>query len=329
MVYLADIAKEAGVSISTVSRVMNNHPAISDETKARVVAAAQKLGYRRNVSNPVTKSTANCVGVLIPDILTDYYTRLVYFLEERFRKKDYSIVTMSTDYSQEQAVRAVQQMAGFGVRCLVIMLGDSEEISDQLTTAVRASGIPVMFITTNYIPTMDFDCLYLDERRGKVMAVEHLLHRGYKKIAFIGDCNTENSREIFAKTLKIFKAEINPEFVRVGEERLERGGYLRMKEILALKELPDAVYCSYDQMAVGAIHAIREAGLRVPADIAVMGLDDIAVSEYINGGLTTIAAPYDDMAAITVRILMHRVEMPYSQPQQIAIKPSVEVRSTT
>ena len=238
-------------------------------------------------------------------------------------------MTMSTDYSQEQAVRAVQQMAGFGVRCLVIMLGDSEEISDQLTTAVRASGIPVMFITTNYIPTMDFDCLYLDERRGKVMAVEHLLHRGYKKIAFIGDCNTENSREIFAKTLKIFKAEINPEFVRVGEERLERGGYLRMKEILALKELPDAVYCSYDQMAVGAIHAIREAGLRVPADIAVMGLDDIAVSEYINGGLTTIAAPYDDMAAITVRILMHRVEMPYSQPQQIAIKPSVEVRSTT
>ncbi|MBQ8506539.1 MAG: LacI family DNA-binding transcriptional regulator [Clostridia bacterium] len=329
MVYLADIAKEAGVSVATVSRVMNNHPAISDETKARVVAAAQKLGYRRSVAKPVAKSPTNSVGVLIPDILTDYYTRIVYFLGERFAKKNYSIVTMCTNYDQEQAVRAVQQMAGFGVRCMVIMLGDSEEISDQLTTAVRASGIPVMFITPNYIPTMDFDCLYLDERRGNAMAVEHLLHRGYQKIAFIGDRNTVNSREIFAKTLKIFKAEVNPEFVRVGPERLERGGYLRMKEILALKELPDAVYCSYDQMAVGAIHAIREAGLRVPGDIAVMGLDDIAVSEYINGGLTTIAAPYDDMASIAVRILMHRVEMPYSQPQQIAIKPSMAVRSTT
>ena len=181
MVYLADIAKEAGVSISTVSRVMNNHPAISDETKARVVAAAQKLGYRRNVSNPVTKSTANCVGVLIPDILTDYYTRLVYFLEERFRKKDYSIVTMSTDYSQEQAVRAVQQMAGFGVRCLVIMLGDSEEISDQLTTAVRASGIPVMFITTNYIPTMDFEAV--EEFRREV-ALQIRSNSKNKKTAF-------------------------------------------------------------------------------------------------------------------------------------------------
>jgi DNA-binding LacI/PurR family transcriptional regulator len=329
MVYLSDIAREAGVSVATVSRVMNNHPAISDETKARVAEVAERLGYQRRAIQVSAKAPSNAAGIVIPDILTDYYTRLVFSLAERFRQKSFSVATMSSNFDQSEAARAVQQMAGFGVRCLLIVLGDSEEASDQLMAAVRAIGIPVMFITPNYIPTMDFDCLYVDEGRGNAMAVEHLLHRGYRRIAFIGDMNTVNSRGIFLKTMKGLKAEINPEFVRVGKERLERGGYLRMKEILAMKQLPDAVYASYDQMAVGATHAIHEAGLRIPGDIAVIGMDDIAIAEYIDGGLTTVAAPYDDMASIAVRILMHRVEMPYSQPQQIAIKPRLTIRATT
>ena len=329
MVYLSDIAREAGVSVATVSRVMNNHPAISDDTKRRVAEVARRLGYQRRTVHMSAKAPANAAGIVIPDRLTDYYTRMVYALAERFRQKNFSVATMSSDFNQSEAARAVQQMVGFGVRCLLIVLGDSEEASDQLMSAVRASGIPVMFVTPNYIPTMDFDCLYVDEGRGNAMAVEHLLHRGYRRIAFIGDMNTVNSRGMFIKTMKGHRAEVNPEYVRLGKERLERGGYLRMKEILSLKELPDAVYASYDQMAVGAIHAIHEAGLRIPGDIAVMGLDDILVAEYVDGGMTTVAAPYDDMASIAVRILMHRVEAPYSQPQQIAIKPRLTIRATT
>ncbi len=102
-----------------------------------------------------------------------------------------------------------------------------------------------------------------------------------------------------------------------------------MREILSLEELPDAVYVSYDQMAVGAVCAIEEAGLRIPADIAILGMDDTAAAAYIGGGLTTITAPYDDMASITVRLLMHRLVAPYSQPQQIAIKPRLTIRATT
>ena len=308
---------------------MNDHPAISDATKAKVEAAAKKLGYHRRKKCSEPKYPTNTVGIIIPDILTHYYTHMVCALTDQFRRKNYSVVTMCSDYLQNEAVHAVKLLSGMGVRCLLIFQGDSEATSKQLVTAVHTSGIPTMFITPNYISTMDYDCLYLDERRGNAMALEHLRHRGYHKLAYIGDINTVKSRDMFLKTMKTFKMEINQNFVRIGPERLERGGYLRMKEILEMPQLPDAVYCSYDQMAVGAISAIQEAGLRIPADIAVVSLDGIAVMEYIAGGVTTISAPYDDMAAIAVRILLNRVDMPYCQPQQIAIKPTLKIRGTT
>ena len=308
---------------------MNNHPAISDATKSRVEEAAHKLGYQRRKKCAEAKYPSNTVGIIIPDILTHYYTHLVRALTEQFRKKNYCVVTICSDYKQADAVDAVKLFSGMGVRCMLIFQGDSEATSKNLIAAVQGSGVPTMFITPNYISTMDYDCLYLDERRGNAMAIEHLRHRGYKKIAYIGDINTTKSRDEFIKTLKAYKMEINPDHVRIGPERLEEGGYLRMKEILECKKLPDAVYCSYDQMAVGAIHAIQEAGLRVPADIAVMGLDGIDMMKYISSGLTTISAPYDDMASIAVRILLNRLDMPYAQPQQIAIKPTLEVRGTT
>lgn len=129
--------------------------------------------------------------------------------------------------------------------------------------------------------------------------------------------------------MKQYDVPVNPAFVRIAQNRGEEGGYLRMREILSRVTLPDAIYASYDQMAIGAIHAIGESGLRVPGDIAVIGFDDIPTARYVAGGITTIGTPFDDMAAIAVRILMHRISQPFGQPQQVAIKPSLIVRATT
>ena len=165
-----------------------------------------------------------------------------------------------------------------------------------------------MFITAAYIPEMDFDCLHMDEERGCSMAVEHLIHRGYTRIGCICEPLTLNRRDLFYKVMKRFNMPVYPELVSFGQERAERGGYLRMKELLSGRRLPDAVVACYDQMAIGALHAIQEAGLRIPQDIAVIGFDGIPASEFVYGGLTTISCPYDDMAGITVRILLRRMD---------------------
>lgn len=324
-----DIAREAGVSASTVSRVMSGHPSISESTRRRVLATAARLDYRKRPYSSGASAPRDVAGIIIPDMTSDYYARLVDAVNERFHQKSFSILLGVTNFDTREMIHAVEQMARSRVRCLLIIVDDAEDISETLLDTVRKTMLPAMFITSRYISTMDVDCLFVDERRGNAMAVEHLLYRGYRQIGFLGELNTANRRSIFLNTMQSFDVSVNPDFVRMGSERGELGGFLRMREILSLPELPDAIYASYDQMAIGALHAIREAGLCVPRDIAVIGFDDISAARYISGGLTTIGTPFDDMAAIAVRILTHRIATPYGQPQQIAIKPVLLARATT
>ncbi|MDO4864963.1 MAG: LacI family DNA-binding transcriptional regulator [Clostridia bacterium] len=329
MANLDDIAREAGVSASTVSRVLNDRASISEETRQRVLLVAEKLQYRKRAYTSNTLRAQKVAGVIIPDMTSDYYARMLHTINVRFQQKDFSVLCAITNFDPEQTVKAVKQIAQNRVSCLLIVMDDTEVISQKLIDTVRLIGLPTMFITSKYISSLDVDCLFVDEERGNTMAVEHLLHRGYRRIGFIGENNTRNRCDFFLKVMKQYGMPVNPAFVRIAQNRGEEGGYLRMKEILSLVDLPDAIYASYDQMAIGAIHAIREAGLRVPTDIAVIGFDNIPTAQYIAGGLTTIGTPFDEIAAIVVRILLHRISQPFGQPQQVAIKPSLIVRATT
>ena len=329
MANLDDIAREAKVSASTVSRVLNGRSSISEETRQRVLLAAEKMQYRKRGYTTGGVRMQKTAGVIIPDMTSDYYARLLHTINVRFQQKGFSVLCMVTNFNPDESLQAVRYMAQIRVSCLLIILDDTEVISQQLIDTVRLTSLPTMFITSKYISSLDVDCLFVDEERGNTMAVEHLLHRGYRRIGFIGEHNTRNRCDFFLKVMRQYDMPVNPDFVRIAQQRGEEGGYLRMREILSLMELPDAIYASYDQMAIGAIHAIHESGLRVPADIAVIGFDDIPTSQYIAGGITTIGTPFDEMAAIVVRILIHRISQPFGQPQQVAIKPSLIVRATT
>lgn len=329
MANLYDIAREANVSASTVSRVLNGNPSISEETRRRVLQAAERLQYRKRAYTTVGSRTQSAAGVILPDMTSDYYARLLHTLNVRFQQKGFTMLCAITNFDPEQTVRAAKHMAQIHISCLLIILDDTEVISQKLIDTVRLTSVPTMFITSKYISSLDIDCLFVDEERGNTMAVEHLLHRGYRRIGFIGESNTRNRCDFFLKVMKQYDVPVNPAFVRIGQQRGEEGGYLRMREILSQVELPDAIYAGYDQMAIGAIHAIGESGLRVPGDIAVIGFDDIPAARYVAGGVTTIGTPFDDMAAIAVRILTHRISQPFGQPQQVAIKPSLIVRATT
>ena len=329
MANLDDIAREAGVSASTVSRVLNDRASISEETRQRVLLVAERLQYRKRTYASNTLRVQKVAGVIIPDMTSDYYARMLHTINVRFQQKDFSVLCAITNFDPEQTVNAVKQISQNRVSCLLIVMDDTEVISQKLIDTVRLIGLPTMFITSKYISSLDVDCLFVDEERGNTMAVEHLLHRGYRKIGFIGENNTRNRCDFFLKVMKQYDIPVNPKFVRIAQNRGEEGGYLRMKEILSLVDLPDAIYASYDQMAIGAIHAIHESGLRVPTDIAVIGFDNIPTSQYIAGGLTTIGTPLDEIAAIVVRILLHRISQPFGQPQQVAIKPSLIIRATT
>lgn len=331
MTNIHDIAKQAHVSASTVSRVLNNTAPISEETRRRVLKVAKELGYRKRPYATAGGGARplNIAGVIIPDMKSDSYTSLVHTLNERFKQKGFSVLFAATNFDQEETIRAVENMSKIHVRCLLVVIDDTEIISRKLIESVQLTMLPVMFITSKYISDVNIDCIYLDEAWGNTIAVEHLLHRGYRRIGFIGEPNTRNRCDFFLQIMRRHGIDVNPDFIHIGTERGEEGGYKRMREILDLPEIPDAIYASYDQMAIGAIHALQESGLRVPQDVAVIGFDDIPIARYICGGITTVRTSFDDMAAIAVRILTHRVQHTEGQIQQVAVKPTLVVRATT
>ncbi|MFR9255943.1 MAG: LacI family DNA-binding transcriptional regulator, partial [Merdibacter sp.] len=179
MVKMSDIAKAVGVSISTVSRVMNNSSAISSETRGKILEAAAQLGYHRRPEPLIPSKANNVAGVIVPDMMSDYYARFLHAVVEEFGRKNLSALISISHFNPEEAILAVKQMYCCKVKCLLIIIDDCEVVSEKLLTVVRDTHLPVMFITASYISDMDFDCLYVDEMRSSVMAVEHLLHRGY------------------------------------------------------------------------------------------------------------------------------------------------------
>ncbi len=326
---LKDIANQLGVSVSTVSRALNGNSEISPEMRDRVCAAAEEVGYTLQGRGGRATPDWNCAGIIVPEVQSEYYARIVQTAKNDLAEKGYSIVIKLTDFSPERMIEAVNAMSRIRVKCLLMVIDTEETISSQVIHALNRSGLPVMLITSKYYPLLEFDCIHLDEFSGVVLGIQHLLQRGYKRIGCISDKMSSNRQMIFKQALKQLGVKVDLQTICVGNERAEWGGYLRMREILSREIHPDAVFCCYDQMAIGAIYALRECGLQIPRDMAVIGFDNLTVSRYIEGGITTIANPYEDMIAIAVNVLTKRVKNHNASQQQIALRPTLIVRATT
>ena len=329
MIVLEDIAKKAGVSISTASRALQNDTRISEATRKKISDIADSLGYTKHKRKKEAKLNWDTVGLIVPEVLSAYYAQLVHLANEYFGRHRLSTITKITNFQQEAMIRHIQNFSRLNVKCLLILVDDAEEVSKDILKAVSSTRVPTMFITSKYMSALDFDSLYIDENRGIVMALEHLIWNGYKHIGFIGEKQTIGRYHVYKQVMQKMNMPINESFVKISEERAEKAGYLCMGEILKQDQHPDAVFVSYDQQAIGAICAIEEANLSVPEDIAIVGFDDIPISKYIHKGITTIKNPYQEMISIAVRVLLQRAEFPDTAPQQIALKPSLIVRGTT
>jgi len=332
MVTLADIAQETGFNISTVSRALNNSASISEDTRKRICSAAKQLGYshrRGRLSESDLPLADQMAGIIVPEVLSGYYAALVHYARDRFAQKGFSTLLALSNFDTNLLLLSLAKCAQAEVKCILAVVDAFERLDDSVFDLVRKLDIPIIFVTAKYISSMDFDSIYIDERRGIIMAIEYLLSRGYERIGYIGDQYTDGRYRVFREVMRDHGKEVNPTFISVGNDRAELGGYLRMKEMLAFSERPDAVFASYDQMAFGAMHAIGEANLRIPEDIGLIGFDDVIAAQYVGNGLTTVAHSYEDMMAIAVRILLQRVKTPHMTSQQIALKPELIIRKTT
>ncbi|MDD4311348.1 MAG: LacI family DNA-binding transcriptional regulator [Eubacteriales bacterium] len=329
MATLKQIAENLHVNVSTVSRALNGSSSISEEMQVRIRNEAEKIGYTLKGIGGRYSPEWNMAGVIVAEVWSEYYAKIVHLAQEKFAQRGYSTMIQITNFDHSNLYSAIKVMKSIRVKCLLIVMDDEEKISKDIMDMIHKSGLAVMLVTSKYFEMIDVDCIHTSEMSGIVMGVQHLIDQGYKRIGFIGEAMTENRHSIFRDVMQENMPNWKPQYIAVGRERGALGGYLRMKELLGLDPRPDAVFASYDLMAIGAIHAIREAGLKVPQDVAVLGFDNITESAYVEGGITTIASPCEDMIAIAINVLMKRVQSRAGALQQISLQPKLIVRKTT
>lgn len=328
-VTIKDVAKEAGVSISTVSRVINNSKPVSNEIRQKVLEVIKRTGY---VPNPVARSLvtkkSQTIGVIVPDMSNLFIGELINGIEEVGRIYNYDILLCNSYGTEEEEFRYINLLKSKQVAGLVFV---SWNMTEKQVRAIEESNIKAVYISKN---AKDFDVYSVGVNHfdASYETTKHLLEKGLRKILFIRSSieNTIADSERFKgykKALKEYDIEVDKDYVKQGD-MTSTCGYNIMKNVLE-KYTPEAVFATNDELAIGVMNAILDKGLDIPKDISVVGYDDTRIASLTRPKLTTVKQPIYDIGAVCIRMLVKvlagedikqkRVELPY----QLILRDSV------
>lgn len=309
-VSIKDVAAEAGVSVATVSRVLNSHPSVSPASRARVVAAVEALGYRPNaVARSLRTDQTRTLGLVISDVLNPYFTELARSVEEAARALGYSVIIGNADERPELQDHHVRTLLDRRIDGLLVSPTDGG--SPLMLDAVRA-GTPMVFVD-RWIPGVgdDVPVVRSDGRQAVRDLVAHLHGLGHRRLAIIAGpaaTTTGSERvEAFRDALREHGTALPDAYIGQGDFQAA-SGRRATEHFLALPEPPDVVFAADNLMALGALDAIRAHGLRVPHDIGLAAFDDIPWFVHTDPPVTAIAQPTADLGRAAVRALVDRIE---------------------
>jgi LacI family transcriptional regulator len=325
-----DIAEKAHVSIATVSRVFNNHPRVQEETRRRVVEVARSLGYQPHVSaRSLARQNTNLISAVVPMMTSYFFMEVMRGFQDRMEESAFDLLVFASrtlDNVDSQLGRALQKGRADGT------LLCSTPLTSQRVARLKASGCPLVLVDSHH---PDFDSISVDNRKGGYEATRHLIESGRSRIGLImadpRSVPAADRRSGYVEAHVEAGRQVEDAFTWTAEEPRMHGydketGYVAMKALLAGRRRPDAVFVASDVQALGAMRAIREAGLRVPDDMAIVGFDDISTSAFV--GLTTLRQPMYEMGKLAVEKLIRRVEEPERPTSHTTFSPRLVVRDS-
>jgi len=324
---LEEVARRAGVSTATVSRVLNNLDIVKPSTRARVLKAIAELNYHPNLhARTLAGGRSNTIGMIASNLENPFFFDVFRSLESEARAHGYEVVVAHTDYDPERLVRSVRLMIGRRGAGLAVVVS---EMDASLINELKAARTPCVFYDVGK-PQERMTNIRVNYRHGIERLVEYLHDLGHRRLAFVGHHSTlgpTSERELaFLDSVKKFpEMEWRTQADRDGFE----GGRLAALRILATGFRPTAVICVNDMMAIGVMKALREKGLRVPEDVSVTGFDNIRLAEYCEPSLTTVHIPRDEIGKMAFAALIPHKEQPNLSGQEIVIEPEVVLRAST
>lgn len=310
-VSLLEVARNAGVSPATVSRVINNSAPVSDTVRSRVVASAEALGYEMPSSRAGNPNSTRTVAIVVADLLNPFFPELIRGVDIEARQDHTSLLLYDTaedTQPEENLMRMVTSRSLDGL----IVAGSRIELDD-LVAYCKRYGIPLVMINRSMKCFGEVACIRVDFEKAVYHAARHLLSLGHQRIGYLaGPEPTEMSlarRKGLEDALSEDDLPLHPELMAAGFPNVA-GGFQAMSALLSLSEeqRPTAVQAYNDLMALGALKAIHAHHLRVPEDISVVGFDDIALASHANPPLTTIEQPKAYMGSLAMRMLREMMD---------------------
>lgn len=318
------VAEVAGVSISTVSRVINNPDSVSEKLRKRVLKAIEELEYQPNqIARSLRTGSSKMIGFIIPDITNPAFLLMVKGAEDFLKKKSYSFIVCGTDHSIREETKLLRALISQNVEGIIMTCSGGR--NSELLRVLNKCGGKLVFMDRRY-EDMDFPYIGVDNVGGVEKMTDYLIETGHRSFAYLsGERNTSSARERLRGFVNSVKKHGIEDFqILYGEFTFESGYKLTKK----LKKIPEAIIGGNDLVALGAIEALSEMGYEVPDDVSVVGFDDMFYSKYSKPSLTTVKQPIYQMGQEAGKILWKLLNGQSVKQKEIILQTEVVLRET-
>lgn len=324
-----DVANEAGVSLATVSRVLNGYEFVKDSTRTRVVEAMEKLGYVANwQARSLASGSSRLIGLLVPNLDMGYVGTIVQAIDRELERNNYDLILYTSHRRPDKETFYVSSVANGMTEGLLLVAPQGP--ANYLNT-LRKQNYPYILIDQvdskengSYVEASNW--------QGAYDATTYLLELGHTRIAFIkGELSVQSALdrlEGYRDALKEYDVPIQDDLIISGDYQ-QQTSYESTKRLLqTIDSLPTAIFASNDLSAFGAMDAARECGLFIPDDISIIGFDDIPQADLVYPKLTTVRQPLDEMGQVAVKLLLERIEHPEHPPQSMRLPTQFIIRDS-
>jgi len=326
---MRDVAERAGVSVSSVSHVINETRPVSDELRERVLTAMQELGYQPNLlARGLRRGETHTLGMITPDSANPFFAEVTRGVEDTSFEQGYNVILCNSDGDLEKELVYANVLAEKRVDGILFVAAG---VSTEHILALQAQRMPLVVVDRD-IPNVAVDSVLTDNAQGGKLATQHLIDLGHRRIGCItGPSDVTPS----ADRVTGYRQALEESGIPVDEALIVKGkfqyesGYRAARQLLSMDDAPTAIFACNDLMAVGAIRAALELGRQVPADLSIVGFDDVRLASFVNPPLTTIAQPKYEMGVVAATMLLERIRDPDIPPRQRVLDTSFLLRQST
>lgn len=326
---MKDVARIAGVSVSTVSRVINNNIPVEKEKRLKVEEAIRQLRYKPNLlAKGLRLKSSGIIGLVVPEIIHQTFVNFIHYVEEAAVENGFELILGNTNGDPGREERFIDSLIRRNVDGIIF-----SRVSDRsrVLNILEKTKVPIVIID-RFLENENIPSIVLDNYQAGFIAGSYLVKLKHRKIACIaGPLNIALCRERlrgFISALSEKEIQLPPNFVFEGDFKFE-SGIMAIKKFLCEGILISAIWAQNDMMAIGALKELKRNNIRVPENVSLIGMDNISSSEMVSPSLTTITQPFQEMCQSAVQLIINRIQKKELSPSRIVLEPSLIIRDST